>query len=86
MNVKEAKRAGLLHDIGKAVDHKIKARMPAIAPITQSDSASRQDCFQAIARTMTMSNQYALGALLIQAADSLSAARPGARRRCWKPM
>jgi len=80
MNVKEAKRAGLLHDIGKAVDHKVEGSHAAIGAEYAKRFGESPRIVQAIAahHDDPMTNT-ALG-VLIQAADSLSAARPGARR------
>jgi ribonuclease Y len=80
MNVKEAKRAGLLHDIGKAIDHKVEGSHAAIGAEYAKRYGESPRIVQAIAahHDDSMANT-ALG-VLIQAADSLSAARPGARR------
>ncbi len=64
MDVKKAKRAGLLHDIGKAVDHEVESK-----EIIHAIAAHHED----------QHPETAL-AVLVQAADSLSAARPGARK------
>ncbi len=80
LNVREAKRAGLLHDIGKALDHKIEGPHAQIGAEYARRYGESARIVQAIAthhddgRTNTV-----LGAL-VQAADTLSAARPGARR------
>ncbi len=80
MNVKEAKRAGLLHDIGKAIDHKVEGSHAAIGAEYAKRFGESPRIVQAIAthHDDSMTNT-ALG-VLVQAADSLSAARPGARR------
>jgi ribonuclease Y len=80
INAKEAKRAGLLHDIGKAVDHEIEGTHAAIGADYAKKFGEPEAIIQAIAgHHDDTSNNTLLGAL-IQAADTLSAARPGARR------
>lgn len=80
MNVKEAKRAGLLHDIGKAVDHKIEGTHAAIGADYAKRFGESPKIVQAIATHHDDGRTNTLLGVLIQAADSLSAARPGARR------
>jgi ribonuclease Y len=80
MNVKEAKRAGLLHDIGKAVDHKIEGTHAAIGADYAKRFGESPRIVQAIATHHDDGRTNTLLGVLIQAADSLSAARPGARR------
>ncbi len=80
MNVKEAKRAGLLHDIGKAVDHKIEGTHAAIGADYAKRFGESQRIVQAIAAHHEDGRTNTLLGVLVQAADTLSAARPGARR------
>jgi len=80
MNVKEAKRAGLLHDIGKAVDHKIEGTHAAIGADYAKRFGESAKIIQAIATHHDDGRTNTLLGVLVQAADTLSAARPGARR------
>jgi ribonucrease Y len=80
MNVKEAKRAGLLHDIGKAMDHKIEGTHAAIGADYAKRFGESARIVQAIATHHDDGRTNTLLGVLVQAADSLSAARPGARR------
>ncbi len=80
MNVKEAKRAGLLHDIGKAVDHKIEGTHAAIGADYAKRFGESPRIIQAIATHHDDGRTNTLLGVLVQAADTLSAARPGARR------
>jgi ribonuclease Y len=80
MNIKEAKRAGLLHDIGKAVDHKVEGTHAAIGADYAKRFGESPRIVQAIATHHEDGRTNTLLGVLIQAADSLSAARPGARR------
>ncbi len=80
MNVKEAKRAGLLHDIGKAIDHKIEGPHAAIGADFAKRFGENPRIVQAIATHHDDGRNNTLLGVLVQAADTLSAARPGARR------
>ena len=80
MNVREAKRAGLLHDIGKAVDHKIEGTHAAIGADYAKRFGESSRIVQAIATHHEDSQNNTILGVLVQAADTLSAARPGARR------
>jgi ribonuclease Y len=80
MNVKEAKRAGLLHDIGKAVDHKIEGTHASIGADYAKRFGETPKIAQAIATHHDDGRTNTLLGVLVQAADTLSAARPGARR------
>ncbi len=80
VNTKLAKRAGLLHDIGKAVDHEIEGSHALIgAEIAQKYNEPRE-VVRAMAAHHGDEAPSTIEAVLIQAADALSAARPGARR------
>ena len=80
INIKEAKRAGLLHDIGKAVDHEIEGSHSSIG----ADLAKKYGESDAIVHSILAHHEdvEASGILdvIVQAADALSGARPGARR------
>ena len=80
MNVKEAKRAGLLHDIGKAIDHKVEGTHAAIGADYAKRFGENPRIVQAIATHHDDGRNNTLLGVLVQAADTLSAARPGARR------
>jgi ribonucrease Y len=80
MNIKEAKRAGLLHDIGKAIDHKVEGTHAAIGADYARRFGESPSIVQAIATHHDDSRTTTLLGALVQVADSLSAARPGARR------
>jgi ribonuclease Y len=80
LNVREARRAGLLHDIGKAVDHKVEGTHAAIGADYARRFGENPRIVQAIATHHDDGRNNSLLAVLVQAADTLSAARPGARR------
>lgn len=79
VNVKQAKRAGLLHDIGKAVDHEIEGSHALIGADLARKYGEGQKIIHAIAAHHDDEKPSGLLDVLIQAADALSAARPGAR-------
>jgi ribonuclease Y len=79
MNVKQSKRAGLLHDIGKAVDHEIEGSHALIGADLARKFGEGQKIIHAIAAHHDDEKPSSLLDILIQAADALSAARPGAR-------
>jgi ribonuclease Y len=80
MNVKEAKRAGLLHDIGKAIDYEVEGTHAAIGADYAKRFGESPRIVQAIATHHDDGRTNTLLGVLVQAADTLSAARPGARR------
>ena len=80
MNVKEAKRAGLLHDIGKAIDHEVEGTHAAIGADYARRFGETANIVQAIATHHDDGRTNTMLGVLVQAADTLSAARPGARR------
>jgi len=80
LNIKEAKRAGLLHDIGKALDHEIEGTHAAIGAEYAKKYGESKNIVQAIASHHDDGRNNTLLGVLVQAADTLSAARPGARR------
>jgi ribonuclease Y len=80
LNEKEAKRAGLLHDIGKAVDHEIEGPHAAIGADLAKKHGESKDIVHAILAHHEDVPPQTILANLVQAADSLSGARPGARK------
>ncbi|MDD5475186.1 MAG: ribonuclease Y [Syntrophales bacterium] len=80
LNVTEAKRAGLLHDIGKAMDHEIEGTHAAIGAEYAVKFGESKAVVEAIATHHDDGRNNSMLGVLIQAADTLSAARPGARK------
>jgi len=77
---KEAKRAGLLHDVGKAVDHEVEGTHAAIGAELARRYGESPEVVGAIAGHHD-TDPPSLLAVITQAADALSGARPGARRQ-----
>ncbi|MCX8034624.1 MAG: ribonuclease Y [Thermodesulfovibrio sp.] len=80
VSIKQAKRAGLLHDIGKAVDHEIEGSHALIGAEILKKHGEHPKIINAILSHHGEEAPNSVIAVLVQAADSISAARPGARR------
>ena len=80
LDVKQAKRAGLLHDIGKAVDHEMEGPHALIGADLTKKYGESEEVVHAIAAHHEDVPPETILAILVQAADTLSGARPGARK------
>jgi ribonuclease Y len=84
LNEKMAKRIGLLHDIGKAVDHEIEGAHATIGADLAKKYGEPDEVVHAIAAHHEDIQASSVMDVLLQAADTLSGARPGARREMFE--
>lgn len=80
LDVKQAKRAGLLHDIGKAVDHEIEGSHAIIGRDLAKKYKESPEVVHAIGAHHEDIEPTSVLDILVQSADALSGARPGARK------
>jgi ribonuclease Y len=80
LNPKVAKRAGLLHDIGKSVDHEVEGPHALIGADLAKKFGESSRIIHAIAAHHEDESPRDILPIIVQSADALSGARPGARR------
>jgi ribonuclease Y len=80
LNAKIARRMGLLHDIGKAIDHEVEGPHAVIGSRLAKKHGENGKVVHAIAAHHEDVPPNSVYAILVQAADGLSGARPGARK------
>ena len=79
LDVRTAKRAGLLHDIGKAINHEIEGTHASVgADLLRKHGENEEICNAVAAHHDEVPHTGPLG-ILVSAADAISASRPGAR-------
>ena len=83
LDQKIAKRAGLLHDIGKAVDHEIEGNHIDIGADLVKKYNEPPEVIEAVESSHS-DNSSSLYTVLVQASDAISAARPGARKESYE--
>lgn len=83
LDPKLAKRAGLLHDIGKAVDHDMEGSHDDIGAELVKKYNEPKEVIEAVELSHS-DNPSSLYCLLVQASDAISAARPGARKESYE--
>ena len=83
LDQKIAKRAGLLHDIGKAVDHEIEGNHIDIEAELVKKYNEPPEVIEAVESSHS-DNSSSLYTVLVQASDAISAARPGARKESYE--
>jgi ribonuclease Y len=84
LDAKQAKRIGLLHDIGKAVDHEVEGAHALIGADLAKKYGESEQVVHAIAAHHEDIQATSVMDVLLQAADTLSGARPGARREMYE--